>query len=153
VSDTCPGLLALGLPLVAQDTPQAALARWVKSLRCLQERVRRPVVRFMPLWLSKSLPGLKRISGLATRVLAHMSYFGNRLVLGEPKPRQKSRCAYERGGWGRLSDDGPGHYNPDPSEERIFSRCPEPYSKRPLRSRSRSVSRVRHAPTSPCSSA
>jgi hypothetical protein len=22
----------------------------------------------------------------------------------------------EWGGWGRLSDDGPGHYNPDPSE-------------------------------------
>src|ERR1700680_2675420 len=28
----------------------------------------------------------------------------------------KSRCACERGGWGRLSGDGPGHYNPDPSE-------------------------------------
>jgi hypothetical protein len=28
----------------------------------------------------------------------------------------KSRCARERVGWGRLSDDGPGHYNPDPSE-------------------------------------
>jgi hypothetical protein len=28
----------------------------------------------------------------------------------------KSRCACERGGWGRLSDDGPGHYNPDRSE-------------------------------------
>jgi hypothetical protein len=28
----------------------------------------------------------------------------------------KSRCACEWGGWGRLSDDGPGHYNPDPSE-------------------------------------
>jgi hypothetical protein len=28
----------------------------------------------------------------------------------------KSRCARERGGWGRLSDDGSGHYNPDPSE-------------------------------------
>ena len=28
----------------------------------------------------------------------------------------KSRCAHEWGGWGRLSDDGPGHYNPDPSE-------------------------------------
>ena len=25
----------------------------------------------------------------------------------------KSRCAREWGGWGRLSDDGPGHYNPD----------------------------------------
>src|SRR5262245_17307658 len=25
----------------------------------------------------------------------------------------KSRCAHEWGGWGRLSDDGPGHYNPD----------------------------------------
>jgi hypothetical protein len=29
----------------------------------------------------------------------------------------KSRCARERGGWGRLSDDGPGHYNPDLSED------------------------------------
>jgi|SRR5215471_2526633 len=28
----------------------------------------------------------------------------------------KSRCACERGGWGRLSDDGSGHYNPTPSE-------------------------------------
>ena len=28
----------------------------------------------------------------------------------------KSRCAREWGGWGRLSDDGPGQYNPDPSE-------------------------------------
>jgi hypothetical protein len=29
----------------------------------------------------------------------------------------KSRCAHEWGGWGRLSDDAPGHYNPDPSED------------------------------------
>jgi hypothetical protein len=29
----------------------------------------------------------------------------------------KSRCACERGGWGRLSVDGPGHYNPDRSED------------------------------------
>jgi hypothetical protein len=29
----------------------------------------------------------------------------------------KSRCACERGGWGRLSDDGPGHYNPVRSED------------------------------------
>ena len=28
----------------------------------------------------------------------------------------KSRCACEWDGWGRLSDDGPGHYNLDPSE-------------------------------------
>jgi hypothetical protein len=28
----------------------------------------------------------------------------------------KSRRAREWGGWGRLSDDGPGHYNPDMSE-------------------------------------
>jgi hypothetical protein len=28
----------------------------------------------------------------------------------------KSRCAHEWDGWGQLSDDGPGHYNPDPSE-------------------------------------
>jgi hypothetical protein len=29
----------------------------------------------------------------------------------------KSRCADEWDGWGRLSDDGPGHHNPDPSED------------------------------------
>ena len=28
----------------------------------------------------------------------------------------KSQCAREWDGWGRLSEDGPGHYNPDPSE-------------------------------------
>ena len=28
----------------------------------------------------------------------------------------KSRCACEWNGWGRLSDDGPGQNNPDPSE-------------------------------------
>src|SRR6516162_6893517 len=28
----------------------------------------------------------------------------------------KSRCACEWDGWGRLSDDGPGHYNLDRSE-------------------------------------
>ena len=28
----------------------------------------------------------------------------------------KSQCACEGDGWGRLSDDGPGHYNPDSSE-------------------------------------
>src|SRR5215510_748089 len=28
----------------------------------------------------------------------------------------KSRCACEWGGWGRLSDDGPGQHNPDRSE-------------------------------------
>ncbi len=28
----------------------------------------------------------------------------------------KSRCAGEWGGWGRISVDGPGHYNPDRSE-------------------------------------
>ena len=29
----------------------------------------------------------------------------------------KSRCACERGGWGRLSDDGPGQHNLDRSED------------------------------------
>ena len=29
----------------------------------------------------------------------------------------KSRCAREWGGWGRLSDDGSGQHNPDPSED------------------------------------
>jgi len=28
----------------------------------------------------------------------------------------KSRCAREWGGWGRISDDGSGHYNPNRSE-------------------------------------
>ena len=29
----------------------------------------------------------------------------------------KSRCAHEWDGWGRVSDDGSGHYNPNPSED------------------------------------
>src|SRR5260370_13826894 len=29
----------------------------------------------------------------------------------------KSRCAHEWDGWGRISDDGSGHYNPNPSED------------------------------------
>jgi hypothetical protein len=32
------------------------------------------------------------------------------------RPTVKSRCAGEWGGWGRLSEDGPGQHNPDPSE-------------------------------------
>jgi hypothetical protein len=36
------------LPLVVQDTAETTLVRRVKSLRCLQEPVRRPVVRFTP---------------------------------------------------------------------------------------------------------
>src|SRR5262249_54853564 len=33
------------------------------------------------------------------------------------RPAVKSRCVCEWGGWGRLSDDGPGQHNPDPSED------------------------------------
>src|SRR5215813_4502194 len=29
----------------------------------------------------------------------------------------KARCAHEGDGWGRISDDGSGHYNPNPSED------------------------------------
>ena len=29
----------------------------------------------------------------------------------------KSRCAHEGNGWGRISDDGSGHYNRNPSED------------------------------------
>src|SRR3954468_14074127 len=32
------------------------------------------------------------------------------------RPAVKPRCAGEWGGWGRLSEDGPGQHNPDPSE-------------------------------------
>ena len=32
------------------------------------------------------------------------------------RPAVKSRCAGEWGGWGRLSNDGPGQQNPDLSE-------------------------------------
>src|SRR4051794_10914664 len=36
--------------------------------------------------------------------------------LGISRLAVKSRCAGEWGGWGRLSNDGPGQHNPDPSE-------------------------------------
>src|SRR3954462_8529063 len=35
---------------------------------------------------------------------------------GISRPAVKSRGAGEGGGWGRLSNDGPGQHNPDPSE-------------------------------------
>jgi hypothetical protein len=38
------------------------------------------------------------------------------LVFGAPCQLRSLGCACEWGGWGRLSDDGPGHYNPDLSE-------------------------------------
>jgi hypothetical protein len=38
----------------------------------------------------------------------------------------KSRCACEWGGWGRLSDDGPGQNNPDPSEDPLGRRTTHP---------------------------
>jgi hypothetical protein len=41
----------------------------------------------------------------------------------------KSSCACEWGGWGRLSDDGPGHYNPDRSED-PWGRAEEPLERR-----------------------
>src|SRR5205807_6724521 len=40
----------------------------------------------------------------------------------------KSRCAREWGGWGRLSDDGPGYYNLDPSEGPRVVAPPRPSS-------------------------
>ena len=47
----------------------------------------------------------------------------------------KSRCACERGGWGRLSGDGPGHYNPDPSEGPWWRSQPQWCSNRALQAR------------------
>ena len=41
----------------------------------------------------------------------------------------KSSCACEWGGWGRLSEDGPGHYNPDRSEG-PWGRADEPLERR-----------------------
>jgi len=41
----------------------------------------------------------------------------------------KSRCACEWGGWGRLSEDGPGHYNPVWSED-PWGRAVEPLKRR-----------------------
>jgi len=41
----------------------------------------------------------------------------------------KSSCACEWGGWGRLSEDGPGHYNPVRSED-PWGRAEEPLERR-----------------------
>ena len=38
------------------------------------------------------------------------------MALGISRTTAKSQRARERGRWGRLSVDGPGHYNPDRSE-------------------------------------
>jgi hypothetical protein len=61
----------------------------------------------MPGWNVQRKPGTARGSPRRSRT-AKASRISRCAV--------KSRCACERGGWGRLSDDGPGHYNPDPSE-------------------------------------
>src|SRR5215471_6728283 len=41
----------------------------------------------------------------------------------------KSGCAREWGGWGRLSEDGPGRYNPDRSEG-PWGRAADPLARR-----------------------
>ena len=43
----------------------------------------------------------------------------------------KSRCAREWGGWGRISEDGPGQHNPDRSEG-PWGRAVEPLARRCL---------------------
>ena len=42
--------------------------------------------------------------------------YAQRRHLGISRETVKSGCAREWGGWGRLSDDGPGQHNPDRSE-------------------------------------
>jgi hypothetical protein len=59
------GLLALGFRWLVQDTAETTLVRRVKSLRCLQERVRRSAVRFMPMCAS----GIARHGGLSERLI------------------------------------------------------------------------------------
>ena len=59
-------------------------------------------------WNEQRKPGTTRGSPRRSRT-AKASRISRRAV--------KSRCACEWDGWGRLSDDGPGHYNPDPSED------------------------------------
>jgi hypothetical protein len=50
-------------------------------------------------------------------------------VVGRLGEAAKSRCACEWGGWGRISEDGPGHYNPDRSED-PWGRAVEPLERR-----------------------
>ncbi len=59
-------------------------------------------------------PG-RSVSAVKFPSLASHSVSNPPIWLGEAALRHavKSRVAHEWGGWGRLSDDGPGHYNPD----------------------------------------
>jgi hypothetical protein len=61
----------------------------------------------MPGWNEQRKPGTTRGSPRRSRT-AKASRISRHAV--------KSRCAHEWDGWGRVSDDGPGHYNPYPSE-------------------------------------
>src|SRR5208337_5023174 len=55
----------------------------------------------------------------------------------------KSGCAREWGGWGRLSDDGPGQDNPDPSEDPWGGGLPHLHGG----ALTRSLTPPRHTPT------
>jgi hypothetical protein len=57
----------------------------------------------------EALDALVQPAPVSGQVLDHPQHAG--------REHAKSRCAHEWDGWGRLSDDGPGHYNPDPSED------------------------------------
>ena len=48
--------------------------------------------------------------------LARPMRIGTARASGISRETVKSRCAREWGGWGRISEDGPGQHNPDRSE-------------------------------------
>ena len=68
-------------------------------------------------WNEQRKPGTTRGSPRRSRT-AKASRISRRAV--------KSRCACEWDGWGRLSEDGPGHYNPDLSEDPLGRRINDP---------------------------
>jgi hypothetical protein len=105
---TCParnGLRDFGSaePLRSRRRPMSTSLLWNLSMSELPGVIEDG----MPGWNVQRKPGTARGSPRRSRT-AKASRISRRAV--------KSRCARERGGWGRLSDDGPGHYNPDPSE-------------------------------------
>jgi hypothetical protein len=97
------GISGSAEPLRSRRRPVSASRNWTRSMTEL------PGVREdgMPGRNGQRKPGTTRGSPRRSRTAK-----ASRIS----RATAKSRCACEWGGWGRLSEDGPGQRNPDPSE-------------------------------------
>src|SRR5467141_2683664 len=97
------GILGSAEPLRSRRRPMSTSLLWNLSMFELPGVIEDG----MPGWNVQRKPGTTRGSLRRSRT-AKASRISRHAV--------KSRCAREWDGWGRISDDGSGHYNPDLSE-------------------------------------